>query len=80
MDLQNLMLQGVCATRLDHVSRDVFFHLKGLRTLDLHQVDISELPSSVGDVECLRHLNVSETCIKYLPETADSLYLLQTLK
>ncbi|XP_027072407.1 putative disease resistance protein RGA3 [Coffea arabica] len=78
--MQTLMLHCECATDFNHVSHDLFLHLKHLRTLDLHQLDITELPSSVGDLEYLHYLDVSETSIKYLPETVDSLYLLQTLK
>ncbi|CDP17173.1 unnamed protein product [Coffea canephora] len=78
--MQTLMLHCECATGFNHVSHDLFLHLKRLRTLDLHQLDITELPSSVGDLEYLHYLDVSETSIKYLPETVDSLYLLQTLK
>ncbi|CDP17168.1 unnamed protein product [Coffea canephora] len=51
---------------------EVLKSFTGMQTLMLH--------SLLGNLEYLHYLDVSETSIKYLPETVDSLYLLQKLK
>lgn len=53
--------------------------LKCLRLLSLSSNTITELPTSVGDLNHLRYLDFSWTLIKTLPESVSSLYNLQTL-
>ncbi|KAF2319293.1 hypothetical protein GH714_014448 [Hevea brasiliensis] len=59
---------------------DESWKLKSLRTLDLDDDDIVELPCSIGKLKHLRYLNISGTKIKVLPESITKLYNLQTLK
>ncbi|XP_021843063.2 putative disease resistance protein RGA1 [Spinacia oleracea] len=52
---------------------------KSLRVLDLNGMGIKELPTSLGDLTCLRFLNLSETDIVKLPKTITKLVHLQSL-
>ncbi|XP_010677265.3 putative disease resistance protein RGA1 [Beta vulgaris subsp. vulgaris] len=50
-----------------------------LRVLDLHNLGLKSLPSSIGGLIHLRYLNLSKNFIKVLPETITKLHNLQTL-
>ncbi|KAJ4844929.1 hypothetical protein Tsubulata_042798, partial [Turnera subulata] len=76
-----------CAARLRTVftrrGNDVIVKVKkirSLRTLNLEDADISELPDWIGKLKHLRFLDVSRTEIKELPESTCKLYNLQTLR
>ncbi|XP_057549905.1 putative disease resistance protein At3g14460 [Amaranthus tricolor] len=58
----------------------VFLTVKHLEVLDLSKTNISELPSSLGNLIELRYLNLSNTQIELLPETLNCLIKLETLK
>ncbi|XP_015886582.3 putative disease resistance RPP13-like protein 1 [Ziziphus jujuba] len=77
--LRTLLLLSSCGSSIKQVRRELFLSLKLLRTLDLSETLISELPSSIGNVKSLRYLDVSHTLIKRLPESVDCLHNLQTL-
>jgi leucine-rich repeat protein SHOC2 len=78
--LRTLHLFSGCGYSVKQVPRDLFLSLKLLRTLNLSRTLISELPSSIGNVNSLRYLDVSHTRIRHLPESIDCLSNLQTLK
>ncbi|XP_021852797.2 putative disease resistance protein RGA3 isoform X1 [Spinacia oleracea] len=50
-----------------------------LRVLDLHNLGVRNLPSSIGNLIHLRYLNLSQTPIKELPDSITDLLNLQTL-
>ncbi|CBI24953.3 unnamed protein product, partial [Vitis vinifera] len=50
-----------------------------LRVLSLSGYQISEIPSSIGDLKHLRYLNLSGTRVKWLPDSIGNLYNLETL-
>ncbi|KAL9328593.1 hypothetical protein ACSQ67_003596 [Phaseolus vulgaris] len=53
---------------------------KYLRVLDLHDLGIKMVPSSIGDVKHLRLLDLSHNNIEKLPSSITKLFHLQTLK
>ncbi|CAL4968170.1 unnamed protein product [Urochloa decumbens] len=57
----------------------LFLLLEGLRTLDLSNTSISEIPSSVGNLIHLRYLGLKNTKLKRIPESICGLLNLQTL-
>ncbi|RQP01775.2 hypothetical protein POPTR_017G015600v4 [Populus trichocarpa] len=63
------------------VLNDMLTNLKRLRTLSLYRWSYksSRLPNSIGNLKHLRHLDLSQTLIKRLPESVSTLYYLQTL-
>ncbi|KAF2296369.1 hypothetical protein GH714_037590 [Hevea brasiliensis] len=65
---------------IKEIAFDGSWKLKRLRTLNLEDANIEELPSSIGKLKHLRYLNVSGTKIEVLPESITKLYNLQTLK
>ncbi|KAH9750481.1 putative disease resistance RPP13-like protein 1 [Citrus sinensis] len=64
---------------LAHSILPKLFKLQSLRVFSLRRYRIAELPDSVGDLRYLRHLNLSGTEIKTLPESVSKLYNLHTL-
>ncbi|XP_060192714.1 putative disease resistance RPP13-like protein 1 [Lycium barbarum] len=77
-DLHTLFCQLGSST--GRVPQDLFYSVKQLRSLGLRRSSISEIPSCIGSLKYLRYLDVSETPIKYLPESIALLDNLQTLK
>ncbi|KAL2514472.1 putative disease resistance RPP13-like protein 1 [Forsythia ovata] len=61
------------------VLRDVVPKLYCLRELSLSRYYIYELPSSIGDLRHLRYFNLSQTPLKWLPESVSTLCNLQVL-
>ncbi|KAJ0444366.1 putative TIR domain, P-loop containing nucleoside triphosphate hydrolase [Helianthus annuus] len=53
--------------------------LQHLRTLNLHDTSIKELPVGMGQLECLENLDLSETHVKHLPGSICMLKRLRTL-
>ncbi|XP_038719783.1 putative disease resistance protein At3g14460 [Tripterygium wilfordii] len=78
--LSTLLLFPHHGSCIKHIPRDIFLSLKGLLVLNLSQLDILEIPSSIGGMTSLLYLDVSETPIKWLPESVGCLQKLQTLK
>ncbi|KAF5182208.1 Cysteine-rich receptor-like protein kinase [Thalictrum thalictroides] len=78
--LFTLLILHKQGSRLDQVPRDLFLKLPLLRALDLSHTCITELPSSIGNLEDLRYLNLTGTPITTLPDSVCSLYQMQTLK
>ncbi|XP_073149247.1 uncharacterized protein [Henckelia pumila] len=76
--LQTLMIHGCYG--FEHLPFDLFLELKSLRTLSLSHTDVVELPSSIECSQELRYLDMSETPIRWLPESMCNLSNLQTLK
>ncbi|XP_062174729.1 putative disease resistance RPP13-like protein 1 isoform X2 [Alnus glutinosa] len=75
-----LMLPRHCRCYLTHnVSLQLLPKLLCLRVLSLSRYCIVELPDSIGDLKHLRYFDLSYTQIKGLPESATTLYNLQTL-
>ncbi|XP_018501226.2 putative disease resistance RPP13-like protein 1 [Pyrus x bretschneideri] len=74
-----LRLHSVHFFRLGNKPIDLLPVLPYLRVLKLEDRDIVELPSSIGDLKQLRHLDVSRTPITELPGKVCNLYNLQTL-
>ncbi|CAO2831541.1 unnamed protein product [Amaranthus hypochondriacus] len=62
------------------VPQALFLAVKHLEVLDLSKTNISELPTSLGNLIELRYLNLSNTQIELLPETLECLLKLETLK
>nr|GLL47510.1 putative disease resistance protein RGA3 [Ipomoea trifida] len=60
--------------------KKAFLNFRHLRVLMLQNLELEELPSSIGLLKQLRHLNLSNNCnIKSLPECICKLVNLQTL-
>ncbi|KAK4597685.1 hypothetical protein RGQ29_015272 [Quercus rubra] len=58
----------------------IFSRFKCLRVLDLHDLGIKVVPSSLSKLKRLRYLDLSKNGIKKLPSSITSLLNLQTLK
>ncbi|KAM5575311.1 disease resistance protein RPM1-like [Rosa sericea] len=78
--LRTLLVLAGCGSSIKYVPRDLFLSFKELRTLNLSQTLISELPSSIRNAKSLRYLDLSNTLITRLPESVDSLHTLQTVR
>jgi len=64
----------------DRVVRELLPAMKKLRVLSLsNYMSITELPNSIGNLICLRYLNLSNTAIERLPSVTCNLYNLLTL-
>ncbi|KAB2629463.1 disease resistance protein [Pyrus ussuriensis x Pyrus communis] len=74
-----LRLHSVHFIGLGNKPIDLLLVLPYLRVLKLEDRGIVELPSSIGDLKQLRHLDVSWTSITELPDKVCNLYNLQTL-
>uniref|UniRef100_F6I6M1 Disease resistance RPP13-like protein 1 n=1 Tax=Vitis vinifera TaxID=29760 RepID=F6I6M1_VITVI len=61
------------------VLQDILPKMWCLRVLSLCAYDITDLPISIGNLKHLRHLDLSFTRIKKLPESVCCLYNLQTM-
>ncbi|GAB2297008.1 hypothetical protein Dimus_031112 [Dionaea muscipula] len=62
------------------ICHQIFSSLDCLRVLDLHELGIESLASSIGNLVHLRYLDLSFTRIKALPASITQLQNLQTLK
>jgi Leucine-rich repeat (LRR) protein len=73
---------GYIGNRLDESTCDaIFSSLKFLRLLDLHNMGIETVPSSISKLKHLRYLDLSHNRkIKMLPNSISTLQNLQTLK
>ncbi|KAF6166306.1 hypothetical protein GIB67_042379 [Kingdonia uniflora] len=65
--------------RVCRVPDDLFMNLSGLRTLDLSNCHLFELPNCFEFLEHLRYLDLSDNYMKSLPDSMCRLYHLQTL-
>ncbi|KAH7677156.1 P-loop containing nucleoside triphosphate hydrolase protein [Dioscorea alata] len=74
-----LGLQNMDKVNLGNVLDDLATKLARLRSLDLSNTSIEELPHSIGNLGGLRYLALGNTGIKKLPESVGKLYHLQTL-
>nr|TKW12597.1 hypothetical protein SEVIR_5G046600v2 [Setaria viridis] len=88
-ELRTLLL--VCKSQLESIDSqfhvmdvkalDEFFHnFKCLKTLDLSQTDLRELPESIGYVTSLCFLGLNNTNLRGLPNSVCKLFNLQTLE
>ncbi|KAL5720554.1 hypothetical protein ACHQM5_013218 [Ranunculus cassubicifolius] len=75
-----LILHNTTRCFLNEVPRELFLKLPLLKALDLSHTNITELPSSIGNLKDLGYLNLSGTPITSLPNSICFLYQLQTLK
>ncbi|KAM5578405.1 hypothetical protein ABKV19_008624 [Rosa sericea] len=66
-----------CLTR--KITHDLVPKLPYLRVLSFNGYGITDLPKSIGELKSLRYLDVSHAVIKDFPESASTLYNLQTL-
>ncbi|XVF82120.1 hypothetical protein PTKIN_Ptkin16aG0019300 [Pterospermum kingtungense] len=57
----------------------LFARQQRLRVLSLPHFEHAELPESIGQLQYLRYLDVSDSALKRLPESLCTLYYLQTL-
>ncbi|XP_024169784.1 disease resistance protein RPM1-like isoform X2 [Rosa chinensis] len=78
--LRTLLVLAGCGSSIKYVPRDLFLSFRELRTLNLSQTLVSELPSSIRNAKSLRYLDLSNTLITRLPESIDSLHTLQTVR
>ncbi|XP_043694556.1 putative disease resistance protein RGA3 [Telopea speciosissima] len=62
------------------ISSDLFRHLTCLRTLNLGDTYLEELPNEIEKLIHLRHLNLENARFKELPKTVTSLYNLRVLR
>ncbi|KAL2348878.1 hypothetical protein Fmac_002878 [Flemingia macrophylla] len=82
-----LLLGNTDKSRLPHEVKmatstcdEIFNAFKCLRVLDLHDLGIRMVPSSIGEVKNLRYLDMSHNNIEKLPSSITKLLQLQTLK
>lgn len=62
------------------VPSKLYSSFRYLRELDMGACGLAALDGSIGDLLCLRYLDVSHTNIKVLPLSIENLRQLQTLK
>ncbi|KAK6151378.1 hypothetical protein DH2020_014013 [Rehmannia glutinosa] len=78
--LQTLIIHGCFGSKVERLPSDLFLEIKALKILNLSRTNILELPSSVEYLGELRYLDMSETPIRWLPESIWCFSNLQTLK
>ncbi|TVU29178.1 hypothetical protein EJB05_20735, partial [Eragrostis curvula] len=61
------------------ITYDLFLFLECLRTLDVSNTSISQIPSSIGNLIHLRYLGLKNTKLERMPESICGLLNLQTL-
>ncbi|CAB4320356.1 unnamed protein product [Prunus armeniaca] len=75
--LRTLLLIGDSG-RLENGDK-IYSSFQYLRVLDLNNCDLADLPNSLGDLICLRYLDLSYTLFSSLPKSMKYLFSLQTL-
>lgn len=84
-DLRTLLVMKRSCYEIDgnslyvKIPYELFLLLESLRTLDLSNTSISEIPSSIGNLIHLRYLGLRSTKLKRIPESVGGLLNLQTL-
>ncbi|KAL5720549.1 protein-serine/threonine phosphatase [Ranunculus cassubicifolius] len=78
--LVTLLILHETGSCFNEVPRGLFLKLPLLRVLDFSHTNISELPSSIGNLKDLEYLNLSGTPITILPNSLCCLYQMQILK
>ncbi|TKY45672.1 putative disease resistance protein [Spatholobus suberectus] len=75
--LRRLLLQ---LDMSETVLKKIFKSFKRLSVLDLRDLEIVEVPSSIGELEDLKYLDLSQNNMKKLPSSIAKLSKLETLK
>ncbi|KAK9146880.1 hypothetical protein Sjap_006783 [Stephania japonica] len=81
--LKHLRYLNLCCCGLSSLQAVSFDGMKNLQVLDLSWNRIDVIPDSIGNLECLRHLNISNNNndrLELLPESLGNLTKLETLK
>ncbi|KAG5221985.1 disease resistance protein [Salix suchowensis] len=77
--LRSLIVDGSRRSSMNAALPNLIANLSCLRTLNLPECGIEEVPSSIGKLIHLRHVDLSHNEIKELPEEICELYNMQTL-
>lgn len=78
-NIRILKLSTEVRISLKCVPSELFHKLSCLRTLEMSNSELEELPESVGCLTHLRYIGLRKTLIKRLPDSVSTLFNLQTL-